>query len=110
MTDSRTPGHVYLLNAVGTDRYKIGYTEKQSIHQRVAQLSTGSPFPIKVLADMRARSGLERRLHAWLDDYRAHREWFVLPPNVAERLLSVFNGETEIPSFWRMTTGEAAPL
>lgn len=38
-------GHVYLLNAWPTNRYKIGFT-KNSVEKRIKQLQTGNPDEI----------------------------------------------------------------
>jgi|GEM_PF-2575202 len=70
-------GYVYLLNAEGTNRYKIGITD--DLERRVNQLNKGqAPFPVAItlaqqVADKRK---VESTLHAVLSEYRTHGEWF----------------------------------
>lgn len=71
------PGFVYFLNAVGTDRYKIGLTN--DIDRRLKELNgKQAAFEVKLLwsiavSDMRAA---ESWLHEKLSDRRVHGEWF----------------------------------
>lgn len=70
-------GYVYLLHAVGTDRYKIGRT-KSSVQKRVKSLQTGCANKLRIVAilvDKNERT-LEQRLHHRFRQFRRHGEWF----------------------------------
>jgi hypothetical protein len=72
-------GTVYLLNAYGTDNYKIGIT-KRDINKRIKQLQTGCPDEIVLIKKFdcehyRKVEGWLHRLHA---AKRVEGEWFVL--------------------------------
>ena len=67
-------GSVYLLRAIGTDRYKIGYAT--NIEKRVKSISTGCPFPLRVVASRRGAPEHEYWLHHKLARWRVHLEWF----------------------------------
>jgi hypothetical protein len=85
----RTPqaGHVYLIEATGTDRIKIGHGT--SAQRRLKGLSTGSPFPLRLLRAITTEDSLklEQALHARYAMYKVHNEWFVLPAEVLAALL-----------------------
>ncbi|NEQ65524.1 MAG: GIY-YIG nuclease family protein [Symploca sp. SIO2D2] len=72
------PGYIYLIRAVGTDRYKIGLTTR-SVEARFAELnSSQSPFPLELIDwfetdDVTADEGY---LHEKFASYRVHNEWF----------------------------------
>lgn len=74
-------GFVYLLHNEFMSVVKIGCTER-SPHARAEELSkpTGvpGPFAVACYAEVRDFQGFERRLHSWLEDYRANdaREFF----------------------------------
>lgn len=73
---------VYLIHAVGTDRYKIGVTTK-SIQKRLHSLQTGSPYVLRCLATIESREAhiLESRLHHRFKNYRVQGEWFKFDEN-----------------------------
>jgi hypothetical protein len=74
-------GFVYILHNEFMTVVKIGCTER-SPHARAEELSkpTGvpGPFTVACYAEVRDFQGFERRLHSWLEDYRANdaREFF----------------------------------
>lgn len=77
-------GFVYIIEAVGTDRVKIGYTgEDPDLRRR--RLQTSSPFELRVLVALPGSLKVERRLHL---DHEAERilptaEWFYHRGSVA---------------------------
>ena len=81
------PGYVYLIEAQGSGRIKIGRSFSAGV--RLEALATGSPFPLKLLRHIETgnASGLERALHRRYAKYQVHREWFALPPAVLQQLL-----------------------
>jgi Meiotically up-regulated gene 113 len=82
------PGYVYLIEAEGSGRIKIGRSFSAMI--RLDTLATASPFPLKLLRRIETEnaSGLERALHRRYAKYKVHREWFALPPEVLTTLLT----------------------
>ena len=72
------PGFIYLIHAVGTDRYKIGLTTRHP-EARLSELnSSQSPFPLE-LVDWFETDNVtadEGYLHDKFDSYRVHGEWF----------------------------------
>jgi hypothetical protein len=72
-------GNVYLLNAWGTDRYKIGIT-KGDVEKRVKQLQTGCPDEIVIcqVYSCKHYRKLESWMHRVYGPKRIEGEWFVL--------------------------------
>jgi len=72
------PGFIYLIEAVGSQFYKIG----KSIHpdKRILQISPKMPFETRLLCVRRSNfmSIAEKMLHAKLQDCRTNGEWFEL--------------------------------
>lgn len=72
-------GWIYLIHAVGTDRYKIGRsTNPVSRHQT---LQGQSPYPLKIVRCFWTIDAVtdELNLHESAKQYRAFGEWFELP-------------------------------
>ena len=74
-------GFVYVIHAVGTNRVKIGFTQR--IAERLSDLQTGSPFPLELVGYHNASLGFEQRLHEQLKDRRCIGEWFEIEPQEA---------------------------
>ncbi|MDM9583149.1 GIY-YIG nuclease family protein [Nostoc sp. GT001] len=71
-------GTVYLINAKGTNRYKIGYTNRP-FEQRLTELSGGqSPFPLIATKTILVEDAhtIELGLHHKFTSFRKHGEWF----------------------------------
>lgn len=83
-----SPGIVYILHATGTPRIKIGYTSSFTV--RLETLQTASPYPLRVLRTIETQYAvaLEAALHRRYASYRKHGEWFELPMNILQELLS----------------------
>lgn len=81
------PGQVYLLQAEGTQRIKIGRSTSAAL--RFESLRTASPFPLVLLRTIAAQDcvALEAALHRRYARYRQHREWFDLPAYILDALL-----------------------
>mgnify|MGYP001589202723 CR=1 FL=1 len=84
------PGVVYIVQAEGTPRIKIGYTVSPEV--RLETLNTASPYPLRLLRTIKSHNalGLEQFLHQRYRAYRQHGEWFELPQNALEALLREF--------------------
>ena len=73
----------------GVDEWvKIGKTTKEP-HQRVAQLQTSCPIPVKLFGFFPGSSVIESYLHNKFKPYRteAENEWFKISPQEAWRLI-----------------------
>lgn len=73
-----TDGYVYVIEAIGTERYKIGCSSDPIFRQRA--LSSLSPFPLQLkhrVYSLNARD-LEKMLHIKFQQKRLHGEWFAL--------------------------------
>lgn len=72
-------GIVYLLNAWGTDKYKIGIT-KGDVNKRMKQLQTGCPDEIVLtkLYECEHYRKLEGWMHRKFSSKRIEGEWFIL--------------------------------
>ena len=70
---------LYVLQAKGTDIYKIGAT-RGAVPDRIKQLQVGCPFPLEVVCthDAEDAFGLERGFHHYFHDKRLEGEWFRL--------------------------------
>ncbi len=83
---------VYVIRAVGTDFYKIGYTGG-SIEARIRQLAPGCPHELMVFCRIEGGRALETELHKRLGEFRVRNEWFWLSGDKVQFLLdlSVFH-------------------
>jgi hypothetical protein len=72
------PGFIYLIQAKGTNRYKIGLTTR-SVEQRFAELNgSQSPYPLELLEFITTNNVTETEgyLHQKYAFQRCHGEWF----------------------------------
>lgn len=67
-------GHIYLINAIGTNRYKIGFAV--NVEARVKKLQTASPFPLFLIKTVPGTPKQEARLHKMYNFCRVSGEWF----------------------------------
>ena len=71
-------GYIYLIHAVGSDRYKIGLTTR-SVEARFAELnSSQSPFPLELIDWFETPNVTEDEayFHEKYSAHRVHGEWF----------------------------------
>lgn len=69
-------GYVYLIYAVGTNRYKIG--RSISLKTRLQQLQKQSPYPLEIIYAFKTSNPAWDEAY-WQDAYKEHRvygEWF----------------------------------
>lgn len=74
---------VYFIGG-DTGPVKIGITTNPG--QRVEHLRTGSPFPIRLLATIRAGRSLERAYHRYFEHCRLEGEWFDRCPDLEREI------------------------
>lgn len=73
----RVYGVVYFFLAVGCDRVKIGMVSSD-LYQRIEQVSTACPFPIRVLAVIDGDRTKEVEIQRRFAHLRCNGEWFKL--------------------------------
>ena len=73
-------GCIYMMNARGTNLYKIGMTTSFGLVERVKSNSTGCPYPLDIIMAFPVRDAppVERRIHRAMSGYRTRGEWFKL--------------------------------
>jgi hypothetical protein len=83
---------VYVHRLIGTDCFKIGYS--QNIPKRKRQLQWGLPYRLQPLCYFEGDQALEAKLKAAFTAYRIWGEWFRIPPefiNDMSGLIRVLN-------------------
>lgn len=81
----RDGSSVYFAESAG--RVKIGWSKK--VGTRIAQLQTGCPEPIRLLATTPGGLSVERRLHQQFATARVSGEWFELTDELRAHIESV---------------------
>ncbi len=71
-------GCVYFIEAVGTNRIKIGFTSKKTPHERLESLQTACPYPLAILGWYPGSMATELALHERFASLRVmpRAEWF----------------------------------
>ncbi|MFO0801428.1 MAG: GIY-YIG nuclease family protein [Gemmataceae bacterium] len=73
---------VYFIEAVGTNKVKIGFTDGP-VESRLRQLQTGCPVPLAVRAVVEGDQKAEGRFHRRFAHLKQEGEWFELGPDLA---------------------------
>ncbi|MDJ0579368.1 GIY-YIG nuclease family protein [Crocosphaera sp.] len=78
----KSSGWIYLIQAEGTEKYKIG--RSQNPHQRLQYLQTSSPILLKLVFTQWTINcfALEKALHEIYKEKRLHGEWFHLSEHI----------------------------
>jgi T5orf172 domain len=90
-------GTVYLINAKGTNRYKIGYTNRP-FEQRLTELSGGqSPFPLIATKTILVEDAhtVELGLHHKFTSFRKYGEWFEFDNRQLKEVIKTMNEATK---------------
>ena len=66
---------IYLINAEGTDLYKIGFTN-QNPNNRMKVLQTGCPYKLKLIDVFNGGLAIEKEIHNTYKKVRKQGEWF----------------------------------
>jgi hypothetical protein len=88
-------GLVYLIRQRNTNYFKIGwtenkkgFTEKQSVENRISSLQTGNPNPLDIVGFFRASSTkTEKTVHSIFALKRQTGEWFLLNDSDCQNIL-----------------------
>lgn len=80
-------GYVYILKSA--NHYKIG--KAKDVDKRVTQISPKTPMPISLLHSIPCsnNSTAERYLHEMLAPFRSNGEWFAVPDEWIDHLVSI---------------------
>lgn len=84
-TDYDDQSFVYLLAGEKTQLVKIGYTTTDPL-DRLSACQTGSPDILRYIGAYRAPYMLEQELHALLEPFHSHGEWFNIPISILKVL------------------------
>jgi hypothetical protein len=90
-------GTVYLINAKGTNRYKIGYTNRP-LEARLTELSGGqSPFPLAVTKTILVEDAhtIELGLHHKFTQFRKYGEWFEFSDRQLKEVIKTMDKATK---------------
>jgi len=74
--------YVYILEAISTNRVKIGTSCKPK--NRIEAIKTDCPFPLRLLLLLELPWEYELVLHHIFNEYRLHGEWFELCDPILE--------------------------
>jgi len=78
-------GFVYFIREEGTDRIKIGFTEKNP-KERVKKLQTGNSNKLILLGSIDGTNQDENNLHREFSEERGNGEWFEPSPRLESRI------------------------
>ena len=83
-------GYIYLINAVGTNKFKIGKT-RFSISHRIDVLQTACPFRLRYVYHtyVQNMNRTERELHNQFSLFRSVGEWFALEHGNVQECISL---------------------
>lgn len=100
-------GVVYFLRMVGTDYYKIGFTSRDDVLWRLAELQTACPRRLEVVATVSGDEATEADFHRQYWQYRTDggAEWFEIPPDKAKEF---DNGNAKQGSYFGAVGGASA--
>jgi hypothetical protein len=75
-------GYVYLIHAVGTDRYKIGRSVNPPV--RLETLKKQSPYPLQIVECFWTPDAItdEKKLHIYFKSDRVYGEWFTFKSSI----------------------------
>lgn len=74
---------IYFIRMGKDGPIKIGKTNGHP-WARLAELQTGNPYKLELVAYISAPDQIEEQLHAYFDEYRMEGEWFQPVPEVLE--------------------------
>jgi Meiotically up-regulated gene 113 len=110
MQTQNTEGHVYLIRATGTNRFKIGMARLGRMQTRFDELNhSQSAYPLEIVRviDVADRHQVEAELHQRFKRDRRHGGWFEFPRGIREverAMTQLENPKVATPSLesWRL--------
>ena len=83
--DKYLNGRIYFIQQGEDGPIKVGFST--NIKRRMETLQTANPYPLFLLGSIPGTEGEEKALHAMIDSFRMHGEWFA-PSSVVLELVS----------------------
>lgn len=86
-------GHIYLIKAIGTTRYKIGLTTRD-VETRFKEInSSQSAYPLELMGSIYVANvkDVEKELHQKFSSYRVHGEWFIFKDNEIQEVMNIID-------------------
>ena len=83
---------IYVIQAGGAEG-PVKFGRAENVNARLAALSTASPYPLNLVAELDAPDEAERQFHWLLRDHRLNGEWFIWCPEVAAAVDMAKSGE-----------------
>lgn len=109
LSEARDRKGMYVIEAVGTARYKIGQTS--NLAHRLTGLQTGSPnlLRARIFVECKRPKDLEKAVHEWLKEKREGREWFVLENDEYRDFRAMIWGLTRLSPEYRIADFDCYP-
>ena len=92
------PKMIYFVQRGQAGPIKIGYTSKDDVRDRIANLQTASPEPLNLLGCIDGGREKEQALHRLFSAHRLHGEWFDATPKIFIYLLGLILGRELTPA------------
>lgn len=89
MNQENRKGYCYLIWAIDTSLFKIGFSSHPM--SRFSSIQTSSPIPLKFLGAVPATIEEEQNAHCVLAQWHFKGEWFSLPVEIAWLLMPIFD-------------------
>jgi Meiotically up-regulated gene 113 len=94
LKDLSMANYVYLIRADGTDRYKIGKTDRHP-ETRLKELNrqqSAYPLLLEYYVEVPDSAVAENHFHQRYQRYRQHGEWFELSRSISAQVVQDFKG------------------
>jgi transcriptional regulator with GAF, ATPase, and Fis domain len=85
---------VYFMQSGTSGPIKIGFTAKDDIRQRIANLQTASIEPLNLLGVMEGDATKEKELHHFFHSYKIRGEWFEPHPKLLMYIMGLILGKS----------------
>ena len=86
-------GCVYVINAIGTKHYKIGFSSTPGTDDRIKQMQTGNAHELECVLELPTfhYRYIEKFLHIVFKQKRIRGEWFKLNKADLKKIEEIFN-------------------
>lgn len=83
---------IYFVQSGTTGPIKIGYTSKDDVKERIANLQTSHHEQLHLLGIMAGDKEIETKLHLFYSPHRIRGEWFESTPQVLMFIMGLIQG------------------
>ena len=79
--------YLYVIGCKDKNYYKIGHSRNPE--KRLKAIQTSCPFNLNLICKKKSADARQKesKLHLWLWELRKQGEWFVLSPQILEKLI-----------------------